>query len=313
MRTWTLEIFHLSHGEASAGEIGDGTLSSFHSAVDAVNCAREIQSSLTSDSELRIRIGIHVGDVVFTENTVVGDGVNVASRIHELAPPGGSCISERVYEEIRNKPEFQVKDLGEKKLKNVARPIRAYALTVVDAGQARSARGRAAGVAKSTTKGRALAVGVGALLVAAAVIATVRSKWFAPAEQSVARTRAISSIAVLPLDNFSGDPNQEYFADGLTDELTTDLATISALRVISRGSVMRYKGAQRPPTPEIARLLNVDAVVEGSVMRLGDKVRVTAQLIDAPADRHLWAKSYEHDSRDVLALQVQSREKSMSN
>ena len=243
---------------------------------------------------------------------MVGDGVNVASRIHELAPPGGSCISERVYEEIRNKPEFQVKDLGEKKLKNVARPIRAYALTVVDAGQARSARGRAAGVAKSTTKGRALAVGVGALLVAAAVIATVRSKWFAPAEQSVARTRAISSIAV-PARQLFRDPNQEYFADGLTDELTTDLATISALRVISRGSVMRYKGAQRPPTPEIARLLNVDAVVEGSVMRLGDKVRVTAQLIDAPADRHLWAKSYEHDSRDVLALQVQSREKSMSN
>jgi TolB-like protein len=115
--------------------------------------------------------------------------------------------------------------------------------------------------------------------------------------------RRINSIAGLPLDNFSGDPNQEYFADGMTDEVTTDLATISALRVVSRGSAMQYKGAHRPPTPEIAKALNVDAVVEGSVMRYGDKVRITAQLIDAPADKHLWAKSYERDSRDVLALQ----------
>jgi len=106
----------------------------------------------------------------------------------------------------------------------------------------------------------------------------------------------------LPLDNFSGDPAEEYFADGMTDELTTDLASISALRVISRGSVMRYKGAHRPPTPEIAKALNVDAVVEGSVVRSGDRVRITAQLIDAPADKHLWAKSYERSSRDVLAL-----------
>jgi TolB-like protein/Tfp pilus assembly protein PilF len=122
-------------------------------------------------------------------------------------------------------------------------------------------------------------------------------------EQAASQIHPIRSIAVLPLDNFSGDPKQEYFADGITDELTTDLATISALRVISRGSVMRFKGENRPPTPEIAKLLNVDAVIEGSVARVGDKVRVTAQLIDAPADRHLWAKSYERDSRDVLALQ----------
>jgi len=112
------------------GEIGDGTLSSFHSAVDAVNCAREIQASLASDSELRIRIGIHVGDVVFTHNTVLGDGVNVASRIHELAPPGGCCISERVYEEIRNKPGLPAKFLGEKTLKNVGRPMRVYAMAM---------------------------------------------------------------------------------------------------------------------------------------------------------------------------------------
>ncbi|MBV8808889.1 MAG: protein kinase, partial [Acidobacteriaceae bacterium] len=114
---------------------------------------------------------------------------------------------------------------------------------------------------------------------------------------------AIRSIAVLPLDNYSGDPSQDYFAEGMTDELTTDLATISQLRVISRGSAMQFKGEHRPPTPEIAKTLNVDAVVEGSVLRAGDKVRITAQLIDARADKHLWAKSFERNSRDVLALQ----------
>ncbi len=108
---------------------------------------------------------------------------------------------------------------------------------------------------------------------------------------------------MLPLDNYSGDPSQDYFAEGMTDELTTDLATISQLRVISRGSAMQFKGAHRPPTPEIAKTLNVDAVVEGSVLRAGDKVRITAQLIDARADKHLWAKSFERNSRDVLALQ----------
>jgi eukaryotic-like serine/threonine-protein kinase len=115
----------------------------------------------------------------------------------------------------------------------------------------------------------------------------------------------IRSIAVLPLDNYSGDPNQDYFAEGMTDELTADLATISQLRVISRGSVMQFKGKDRPPTPDIARKLDVDAVVEGSVSRSGDKVRITAQLIDARADKHLWAKSFERSSRDVLALQAE--------
>src|SRR6266436_6432069 len=112
------------------GEIGDGTLSSFHSALDAVNCAREVQASLKDDPEMQLRIGIHVGDVLFKDNTVLGDGVNVASRIHALAPPGGICISERVFDEIRNKPEISVKDLGEQTLKNVARPVRVYAMAV---------------------------------------------------------------------------------------------------------------------------------------------------------------------------------------
>jgi adenylate cyclase len=234
---------------------------------------------------------------VFFNSTVLGDGVNVASRIHALAPPGGICVSASIYDEVRNKPGTRFKDLGEQKLKNVSRPIHMYQLV---AGQL------IAQPKKLREHGRrnALIAGAGVVILAslALVFARLRSTAIPHPPRSAAK-RMISSIAVLPFDNYSGDPNQEYFSDGMTDELTTDLATISALRVISRGSVMQYKGAHRPTTPVIAKALNIDAVVEGSVMRIGDKVRITAQLIDAPADRHLWAKSFERDSRDVLALQ----------
>ncbi len=281
------------------GEIGDGTLTSFHSALDAVNCAREVQASLEGRGAFRVRIGIHVGDVLFSANDVHGDGVNVASRIQALADPGAICISATVYDEIRNKPGMRAKDLGEKRLKNVERPIRVYALAPTTLPEQPPA--------ERTTRstGRALVAGAAVLLIAALGYGVARWRSFAPgsAEQPATQARVIRSIAVLPLDNYSGDPNQEYFADGMTDELITDLAKISALRVISRSSVMQYKGDHRRPPPEIAKALNIDAVLEGSVLRIGDKVRITVQLIDAPADKHLWAESYERESRDVLAMQ----------
>jgi adenylate cyclase len=282
------------------GEIGDGTLTSFHSAIDAVNCAREVQASLQQDQpDLKVRIGIHLGDVVFSDNTVLGDGVNVASRIHALAPPGGICVSASIYDEVRNKPGTRFKDLGERKLKNVSRPIRVYQVVAASLIEQPAEH-------KGRRRRNALIAGAGALILAGLALVFARLRSPAPASPqalSVAKKGTISSIAVLPLDNFTGDPNQEFFADGMTDELTTDLAKISALRVISRGSVMQYKGAHRPPTPEIAKTLNVDAVVEGSVTRIGDKVRITAQLIDARADKHLWAENYERDARDVLSMQ----------
>ena len=286
------------------GDLGDGALSSFHSAIDAVNCARAFQAATGNDPQFRIRVGIHVGDVLFADNTVLGDGVNIASRIQALAPPGGTCISERVYEEIRNKPEFEVKDLGEQQLKNVPRPIRVYALAAPGSTGERLIQPSTAAAPREGKRIPWVAL-AGAVAIAGLLYLAVTLKpWLSnPSAPKAGVPHTIRSIAVLPLDNFSGDPKQEYFADGMTDELTSDLAKISALRVTSRGSVMQFKGAQRPPTPEIAKLLNVDAVVEGSVLRVGDRVRITAQLIDAPADKHLWADSYERDSRDVLALQ----------
>jgi serine/threonine-protein kinase len=160
--------------------------------------------------------------------------------------------------------------------------------------------------ARASRARRAWIAGAAAVVLAAAAYLAVRSGVFRgspPAAAAGAEAPPIRSIAVLPLDNYSGDPNQDFFAEGMTDELTADLATISQLRVISRGSAMQFKGKQRPPTPEIGKKLNVDAIVEGSVLRSGDKVRITAQLIDARSDRHLWAKSFERSSRDVLALQ----------
>jgi TolB-like protein/class 3 adenylate cyclase len=277
-------------------EAGDGTLSSFRSAVDAVNCARHIQASLKNVAQFQVRIGIHVGDVIVSGNNVIGDGVNVASRIQALASPGGICISERVYDDIRNKPDISGRSLGEKTLKNVTRPIRVYEVT--DSAQPTTA---VLGVVK-----RPLVAAL--VVIIASITAIVSWKLLRPAgTPAVPREAAVNpqirSIAVLPMENLSGDPNQEYFADGMTEELITDLAKISALRVISRTSVMQFKGERKKPLPEIAKALNVDAVVEGSVLRVGDKVRITTQLIDALADKHLWAESYERDSRDVLALQ----------
>ena len=288
------------------GEIGDGTLTSFHSAIDAVNCAREVQASLQQDQpDLKVRIGIHLGDVVFSDNTVLGDGVNVASRIHALAPPGGICVSASIYDEVRNKPGTRFKDLGERKLKNVSRPIRVYQVVAASLIEQPAEH-------KGRRRRNALIAGAGALILAGLALVFARLRSPAPASPqalSVAKKGTISSIAFLPLDNFGGDPNQEFFADGMTDELTTDLAKISALRVISRGSVMQYKGAHRPPTPEIAKALNVDAVVEGSVTRIGDKVRITAQLIDARADKHLWAENYERDARADKHLWAENYER----
>jgi hypothetical protein len=217
-------------------EAGDGTLSSFRSAVDAVNCARHIQASLKNVAQFQVRIGIHVGDVIVSGNNVIGDGVNVASRIQALASPGRICISERVYDDIRNKPDISVRSLGEKTLKNVSRPIRVFEVT--DSSHPTTA---VVGVVKRPLVIAALAV------VIAATAATVGWKLLKPtvtppAPREAAANPQIRSIAVLPMENLSGDPNQEYFADGMTEELITDLAKISALRVISRTSVMQFKG-----------------------------------------------------------------------
>lgn len=277
------------HGEFLK-EMGDGTLLCFQSALDAVHCAMEIQTSVKDDLDLNLRIGIHLGDIVFKEGDVFGDGVNVASRIEGLADEGGICISEAVNMLIRNHPEIRTVFLGEKQLKNVDQPIKIYSIT-----DANSVRITEKPVSEPSKKHVSLKIAGAAIFVLVLFFVLYRIV-FEKADQT------IDSIAVLPLENLSTDPDQEYFADGMTDALIAELAQISALRVISRTSVMQYKSTQKP-MPEIARELDVDALVEGTVLQSGDQVRITVQLLKGRPERHLWAGNYVRNLRDIIALQ----------
>jgi adenylate cyclase len=278
------------------GEIGDGTLSSFHSAIDAVNCAREVQARVEDDPELRLRIGIHLGDVVFTNNTVIGDGVNVASRIHALAPPGGICVSEHVYDEIRNKPGMRAKDLGKKQLKNVSRPIRVYALQV--AGEDLSAGSR-------VRKHIAIGAIVSALIVAIVATAYVYRAQIRTAMplRAPAANGGPATIAVLPLSNLSADKNDEYFSDGMTDEIIGQLSKITGIQVAARTSSFVFKGKSEDAA-KIAGLLHVRNLLEGSVQRSASKLRIEVQLIDASNGFTLWSERYDEKIADVFQIQT---------
>jgi TolB-like protein/class 3 adenylate cyclase len=272
-------------------ESGDELVLSFPSALDAVNCALAVQAQLRNDPELQLRIGIHLGDVVFEGGRVYGDGVNVASRIRPLAEPGGICVSDEVQHSIQNQENIETRSLGEHKLKNVPRPVHVFAVT----GTASPLRPISA-----VPRRRELRTGAWAsVLFAALIVAGLGAWWLKRVGTGVTPIR---SVAVLPLENLSGDPEQEYFADGMTEALIGDLAKLGSLSVISRTSVMRYKNSEKS-LPEIARELNVAGVVEGTVMRAGDRVRITAQLIDARNDTHLWSDRYDRELSDVLALQ----------
>jgi class 3 adenylate cyclase/TolB-like protein/tetratricopeptide (TPR) repeat protein len=282
------------HGGRIIDTSGDGVLAEFGSALQAVRCAvavqenlRERNAALPAASAVRFRIGIDVGDVRVEGDRIYGSGVNVAARLEALAPPGGLCISAPVHEQVRYHLDRSFEDLGERKLTNIPHPVHAYALALDGTGPPSrrvSARRRAV-----------IAAALGALLLAAL-------GWWAFRNPVTASANPIRSLAVLPLENLSGDPAQEYFADGMTEELIGELAKLGALRVISRTSVMQYK-RERKPLPKIAQELNVDGIIEGTVTRADDRVRITAQLIDARNDQHLWSERYDRALTDVLALQ----------
>ncbi len=251
------------YGGEWISHVGEETLSGFPSAVDGVNCALAIQAALDDESELRVRIGIHVGDVVVSEGSVHGDGVNIASRIRPLAEPGGICVSDEVQHAVRSQGNVETVPLGEHEFKNVGRPVSVFVVS----GTAGKPPGR-------------------------------RSE--RPAEQSSHDT--IQSLAVLPLENL-GSPEQEYVADGVTDALIESLARVGPeLRVISRTSVMGYKGTTKLAR-EIADELGVEFLIEGTVQRQEDRVLIRVQLIEARADAHRWAQSYERDLRDFFSVQ----------
>lgn len=296
------------HGRVFGGA-GDSVMAEFTSAVEAVRCALAIQDTVEGqnadrpqDRRMRFRIGVHLGDVMVDGGNLLGDGVNVAARLEALAEPGSILISGTAFDQVEGKLDRAFEFAGERTVKNIARPIRLYRPSFGPAGGgARRLRDVMAVRGPGWT---AIALGIAMAL---GVIA-----WFLYL-QPLLQERAFSettvlplpdepSIAVLPFDNLSGDPGQAYFSDGITDDLTTRLAHLSGLFVIARNTAFTYK--DRPVNvQEVGRQLGVRYVVEGSVQKVGDRVRINAQLIDAATGFHLWAERFDRELGDVFALQ----------
>lgn len=274
---------------------GDETLSGFASAVDAVNCALAIQAALEDDEELRLRIGLHIGDVVFDAGRVHGDGVNVGSRILSQASPGSIAASGEVFDAVHNQPNIEGRALGARDLKGIAHAIRLYEIT----GAAAPVTTTPVATAREASPRASLRPWLGGLALVAGLV-VLALLWRGLAQGPGTRPR-IQSLAVLPLANV-GDPEQGYFAEGMTDALIGQLARIDTLRVLSRTSAMQQRDREKP-LPQLAEELGIDAVIEGSVLRSGDRVRIAVQLVDAHDDRSLWSQTYEREISDILKLQ----------
>ena len=249
--------------------IGDGTIVEFGSVVDAVNCALSVQrSGATTPDEsasqqiIVLRIGINLGDVIIEGDDIYGDGVNIAARLEPLAEPGGICVSSIVNESVGNRIDVRFQDGGDISVKNIDRPIRVWKWHPS---------------ATTPTAARSNA---------------------AKPQPNV----ATASIAVLPFTNMSGDPEQEYFSDGISEDIITDLSKIAGLTVIARNSSFAFKG-RSVDVRAVGRDLGVRSVLEGSIRRAGNRVRITAQLIDAATGAHLWADRYDRDLTDIFAVQ----------
>jgi adenylate cyclase len=257
---------------------GDGVLVEFRSVVDAVRCAIEIQDEMVErnlgvppESRIEYRIGIHIGDVVEeSDGDLMGDGVNIAARLEGIADPGAICVSEDVYRQVRSKLDISVDDLGETALKNIAEPMRLYLLQA----------GAAANVPEAD-----------------------KAEIAAPTDQVVSPSLTDKpSIAVLPFTNMSGDPDQEYFVDGMVEDIITALSRFDQLFVIARNSSFVFKG-RAVDVKQVSRELGVHYVLEGSVRKAGDRVRITGQLIDGALGTHLWADRFDGGLADVFDLQ----------
>lgn len=255
--------------------IGDGALVEFVSAVDAVNCALAVQRTLATGTAngnpIVLRIGINLGDIILDGDDIYGDGVNVAARLEPLAEPGGICIASIVNESVGSRVDERFEDGGEVQVKNIDRPIRVW----------------------KWHPGKA----------SAHPPAVNRNPTTAPAAPDPTPPKAETpSVAVLPFANMSGDPEQEYFSDGISEDIITDLSKIGGLVVIARNSTFAYKG-RHVDIRTVGRELGVRSVLEGSIRKAGNRVRITAQLIDAPTGGHLWAERYDRDLTDIFAVQ----------
>jgi TolB-like protein/class 3 adenylate cyclase len=292
---------------------GDGLLLKFASVVEAVSCAVAIQSGMAKRNKdipagerIEFRVGINIGDVIVENNDVFGDGVNIAARLEQIAPPGGICLSEDAYRQVRGKLDIPIVDAGQQDLKNISHPVGVYRIepSVAAAAEALSP------TAAPTRQWPVRAVAGAAITVAVALAAVT---WFAvlrdrpdvsrAAEPSKSiAVSAMPIIAVLPFANQTGDDSQDYFADGVTEEVINALGRFNTLRVIGRNAVLRYK--KRPPTQEeITAELGANYLVTGSVSRSGKRVRIAAQLTEARAGTVMWTDRYDGELADIFDLQ----------
>ena len=280
--------------------MGDGTLVEFASIVDAVQCAAAIQrrmadydQSASEARRIRLRIGVNLGDVIVEDNDIYGDGVNIAARLEGLAEPGGICISGTAFDHAAQKVDVGFCALGEQRLKNIATPIRIYRV-LLDPEQA----GKVKSASRRQGAPKVILAGIAALVIASIAIV------FAWQTQSIPER---PSVAVLPFENLSGDPAQDYFADGITEDLITDLAKLTGLDVIARDSAFAYKG--KPMVlADVASDLGVRYVVEGSVRRAEGRIRINAVLLDATTGKHLWADRFDRPEAEVFAVQDEMRQ-----
>jgi adenylate cyclase len=300
---------------------GDNLLAEFASVVDAVQGAVEIQKELKTrnadlpkNRRMAFRIGVNLGDVVEDGEQILGDGVNIAARLESLSEAGGICISGTAFDQVKNKLNLGYKYLGEQTVKNISEPVRVYQVLMEP-----EAAGKVLGEKKAKPRQwQRLALSLGVVLIVIIAAAVVWRLYLRPAPKEVASKEKMAfplpdkpSIAVLPFVNMSDDAKQEYFSDGLTEDLITDLSKLSGLLVIARSSTFTYKG-KAVKVKQVAEELGVRYVLEGSVRRAGDEVRINAQLIDAMSGHHLWAERYDGKMDKIFSLQDQITKKIVS-
>jgi len=300
---------------------GDNLLAEFTSVVDAVQCAVEIQrklaernAELPEERRLVFRIGVNLGDIVEEKDRIYGDGVNIAARLESICEGGGVCISGTAFEHVENKLDLEYENLGDHEVKNIDKPVRVYRVLSYP-GDAEHRNIKTKGSVQKKRRNAILAV-VSVLIVALGAAAIW--KYFlrlplpileaASVEKMEFPLPDIPSIAVLPFINMSEDPNQEYFSDGITENIITDLSKNPGLFVISRSSTFAYKG-KRVKTKQVAEEFGVRYILEGSVQKGNDKVRINAQLIDAFTGHHLWAERYDQELKDIFSLQDEITQK----